>query len=173
MYDGPWFFAIAGASICAASFMVTLWLTEPQQVYEGPPVPQRIERLLKAQVFSRSQLDKEAQSTALFTSLGLRAVLDGAVRRPDGKAELYGWAANPGNDGSPIDLVVFIKGRGARIGKTQGPREDVARALNLPELAARNVLIKHSIECPLHEEFMLVAIDEKGGYFALAPRYCP
>jgi hypothetical protein len=173
MFDGPWFYAIAGASICATSFFVTLWLTEPEQKFSGPPVPARIERLLTSKVYNRNSLDKEAQGAALFPSLGLQAVLDRVSRRQDGRAELDGWAANPANDGTPIVLVAFINGKGVMIGNTLGAREDVTRALRLPEAAARHVVVHHALDCPAVQQFMLVAIDQKGGYFALDPRYCP
>jgi hypothetical protein len=173
MFDGPWAAGAAGVLSLLFGFFVTLWFTSPEQVFQGPPVPARIERLLESRIYDLRKLDDRAEAVALYPSSGLRGVVDAITRLQSGQAEIAGWAANPAESGVPVRLIAFVGGKGASLGETSGYREDVSRALSLPEKASQNVAIKVAFDCPPHQTFILVAIDESGGYFTFPSRYCP
>ena len=175
MLASRWFTIVAAAVLLVASFFITIRLTEPDttnpvnaEAKLGP-----IERLRRSQVYNNASLASAALAADLVPLEDVRGNIDAINRLPDGQVRIVGWAVNLSGDGTPLTLIAFTGGRGTLLGKTDGPREDVTKALGLSAKAAKNVQIAGLVQCERGEVVVVVAIDKDSVYAPIKFDACP
>jgi len=160
-----WFTIVAAAVSLVASFFIALRLipdTTNSVNAEAKLGP--IERLRQSQVYNNASLASAARAADLVPLEDVRGNIDAINRLPDGQVRIVGWAVNLSGDGTPLTLIAFTGGRGTLLGKTDGPREDVTKALGLSAKAAKNVQIAGLVQCERGEVIVVVAIDKDSVY---------
>jgi len=175
VFAGRWFTIVAAAASLAAGFFITLWLTEPDTTdpVNAAANLDPIERLTRSQVYDNASLVSAARAAKLVPVDTVRGHIDEISRLPDGQVRMAGWAANPFGDGTPLTVIAFAGGRGTLLGTTDGPREDVTKALGLSAAAAKNVKIAGLVQCERREAIVVVAIDKDGAYASIKFDNCP
>src|SRR5262245_52831819 len=170
-----WFTIVVAAASLVASFFITLWLTEPDATNPANAGARLdpIERLIRSQVYNNASLASAARAANLVPLEDLRGNIDEIRRLPDDQVRIVGWAVNLSGDGTPLTLIAFKGGRGTLLGKTDGPREDVTKALGLSARAARHVQIAVSVQCERGEVVVVVAIDKDNVYAPIKFDRCP
>ena len=170
-----WFTIVVAAASLVASFFITLWLTEPSTTNPVNAAANfdPIERLTRSQVYNDASLASAARAANLVPLQDLRGNIDEIRRLPDDHVRIGGWAVNLSGDGTPLTLIVFTGGRGTLLGKTDGPREDVTKALALSARTARHVQIAALVQCERGEVVVVVAIDKNGVYAPIKFDRCP
>jgi hypothetical protein len=170
-----WSTIVAAAASLVASFFITLWLTEPDTINSANAGAKLdpVERLRRSQVYNNASLASAARAANLVPLEDVRGNIDEIRRLPEGQVRIVGWAVNLSGDGSPLTLVAFTGGRGTLLGKTDGPREDVTKALGLSATAAKHVKIETLVQCERGEVVGVVAIDKDGAYAPIKFDRCP
>ena len=166
MLASRWFTMVAAAASLVGSFFITLWLTEPDTTNPANAGAKLdpIERLRRSQVYNDASLASAARAANLVPLEDVRGNIDEIGRLPDRQVRIAGWAVNLSGDGTPLTLIAFTGGRGTLLGKTDGPREDVTKALGLSARTARHVQIAGLVQCERGEVIVVVAIDKDSVY---------
>ena len=174
MLASRWFTIIAAAVSLVGSFLITLWLTEPDGINRATAEVQLdgVERLRRSFVYDNRTLGAAAQAAGLVPLDNVRGHIDEIQRLPDGQVRMTGWAADVHGDGSPLSVVAFGGGRGTLLGRTDGPRDDVAKDQKLSQAAARHVAIVGSLPCERGQTIVAVAINKDGAYAPLTFETC-
>jgi hypothetical protein len=153
------------------SFFVTLWLTEPE-VASTPDNRSDAERLAAYPISDLSGLTKSAQDAKFILSRRLLGWVD-AIRRIDERTVgISGWAADPGGDSTPLEVLIFVAGQLVATTHSAGERPDVTAALQLGFGAQKNVVLSANFTCRRGDQPVVVVIKEKQ-YMHLQSDPCP
>jgi len=169
MQARPWQIWIAGGLCFVVSFAVTLQLTKPVQ----PPSP-AVTALANAQVSDGRSLIAAVKAAGLRSSPNVKGAIDSIERRDNDRIMVKGWAAEIGNGGAPLDVLVFVDGANRFTTKTDGERADIVHAVGLLDAAsATNVAFEGSLACSRGQTLMVVAVTRGGDYGYFRPQVCP
>jgi hypothetical protein len=170
-----WFMIVAATVSLVGSFFITLWLTGPDKTNPANAGAKLdpIERLTRSQVYNNATLASAARAANLVPLEDVRGHIDEMSRLPDDHVPIMGWAVNLSGDGTPLTLIAFAGGRGTLLGKTDGPREDVTKALGLSATVARHVKIAALVQCERGEVVGVVVIGKDGVYAPIKFDRCP
>jgi hypothetical protein len=172
---------LAFVGLCAVallgSFFLTLWLTEPQQPisdkiggnrYVQPtttvPYPDStrrlyVEKLADQEVSSYADLPRAAQALGFDSSSRMKGIVDGIKRINDREVTAIGWLLDAEGDGTPLDMIVFVKGGGSAITRTGDSRPDVATALGLSSKVGKNGGYHVTFNCQSGEQAVVVGVN--------------
>ena len=169
-------YIVGGAAVLFGSFFITLWLTEPDTA--APPMPpdgrSRLERLTTQRISSYAQLTDDAANVGLKFSRRLQGNIDGINHVSDHEASIGGWLADPGGNGTPLHVVVFVRGAMVANVETKGERKDVTQAIHLGFGAEKNVAFFFKFNCTPGAQPVVAGVDDKGGqYMPLIIGRCP
>jgi hypothetical protein len=165
-------YVAGGAVVLFGSFFITLWLTEPD-------IPKIVdnrtdtERLAAQRVSSYPELDAAAASAGLRLSRQLRGNIDVINRINEHEVNIAGWLADPGGNGTPLHILVFIGGSMVATAQTKGERSDVTSAIGLGFGAEKNVAFALQFNCGPGVQPVVVGIGEKEQYIPLQSKKCP
>jgi hypothetical protein len=154
------------------SFFVTLWLTEPQ-VASTPDNRSNAQRLAAYPISDLSDLTKSAQDAKLILSRRLLGWVD-AIRRIDERTVgISGWAADPGGDSTPLEVLIFVAGQLVGTTHTSGERPDVTAARHLGFGAQKNVALSANFTCRGGDQPIVVVLGKEKQYAHLSLAPCP
>ena len=164
-------FSVGGLLVVSLSFVITLWLTEP----EVPPA-EKLKLLAASRIVDRSTLSAAAKTSGLLNSSYVKGKVDALTRLDAAHVSIAGWATETVRytfKGASVTVMVFSGGRNILSVQTHGERPDVTSALNLSDDAARNVAFVGRMECISGQELIVVAATLSGTYAAFDTAKCP
>jgi hypothetical protein len=180
---------LAFVGLCAValfgSFSLALWLIEPQQLisdkiggngdvqpsttvpYLGSTRRLYVEKLAHREVSSDADLPGAAQALGFASSSRMKGYVDGIKRINDREVTANGWLLEAGGDGTPLDLIVFVKGGGGAITRTGDSRPEVATVLGLSSRVGKNVGYHVTFNCQPGEQAVMVGVNAYKEYLPL------
>jgi hypothetical protein len=158
------FYFIGGAAVLLGSFVVTLWLTEPQ----SPSA-----RLKDQRISNYADILRATQEAGLHSSPEMQGNIDAISRINEREVKIEGWLADPGGNSTPSDLLVFVDGSMVVAGKTKGERSDVTNANLLSHGAEKNVSFSLTFSCQPGGKLIVLGVEARKGYFLLQDKDCP
>jgi hypothetical protein len=167
--------AAAAAGVLGASFVLTWWITAPDvfAACSAGGLRSDAQRMAACPVASYSDLAKLAQDMGLRHSLRLKGAIDAMDRIDERTVRMGGWLADVQGDGTPLDVLVFSRGKVVGWALTKGARDDVARAANLSGEAAQNVVVSLDFACERSDAPVVVGVGRGRDYLALPVQRCP
>jgi hypothetical protein len=157
------------------SFFITLWLTVP-----APNLPPpggsvfRPDALQDISATSNADLLKNLLGSGFRENSDIIGRIDQFKKQPDRSVRIDGWAVDQYGAGKPLTVSVFVDGETRLTVTTAGPREDVAKGLNLAENTTRNIGFSGTFICETTAHAMVLAINAADGrYGQLDQRRCP
>ena len=164
-----WPIWIAGGLCLVGSFVVTLQLSKPSR----PPSP-AAKALANSRVSDGRSLIAAIKAAGLRSSPNVKGAIDTIERRGSDRIVVKGWAAEVGNGGTPLDVLVFVDGANSLTTQTEGERADIVHAVGLLDAAsATNVAFAGSLACSRGQKLMVVAVTQGGDYGYFRPHVCP
>jgi hypothetical protein len=179
------------------SFSLTLWLTAPQQLISAPqqlisdktggndsvqptttvPYPGStrrlyVEKLGHQEVSSYADLQRAAQALGFASSNRMRGFVDGIERINNREVTANGWLLDAEGDGTPLDLIVFVKEGGSAITRTGDSRPEVATVLGLSSRVGENVGYHVTFNCQPGEQAVVVGVNAYKEYLPLVAPKC-
>jgi hypothetical protein len=175
MRSRPVILAAAAVAVLGVSFLLTLWVTRPDvfAACSAGQLRSDAERMAGCPVFSYPDLGSLAEDIGLHRSHRLKGTIDGLSRTGTRSVHMAGWLADPEGDGTPLEVLVFDRGKLVARGRTSGTRADVARAVNLSDEAARNVVLSFDFPCDPGDGPVVVGLGSEHEYLALPAGRCP
>jgi hypothetical protein len=163
-----WPTSLAGLLCCGLSFLVTLELIKPK------PPSIAAAALAHAFVSDGRSLIAAIRRAGLKGSQNVRGTIDAITAIGRDRVSITGWAGEVGNDGAPLDILVFVDGENKLTLQTDGRHPDVTGALGITDAAmAHNVSFEGSLACAHGHRLIVVAVAESGDYGYFSPRVCP
>jgi hypothetical protein len=164
------------AAILFGSFLLTLWLTEPESSGVGPQnMGNRSdsEWLTGRSISDSSDLVQAARENGLRVSREMKGNVDLINRITQSDVNMVGWLADAEGDATPAKVLVFV--RGAMVGSTvtKGERPDVTAALNLSFGSEKNTSFSVSFKCLSGEQPIVLGISAAKRYVELKSGACP
>jgi hypothetical protein len=157
----------------AGSFLLTLRLLNPG----APPTAQGDQsyaaRLASYTISDRADLIEAAVGIGLHGSARLRARVDEISRTNESEVSIAGWLADPGAEGEPLDVLVFVSGKKGEMTKTKGERPDVTKALRLGFGAEKNVAFRMNVRCHKGDQLLIAGIGTDKQYLHISSPLCP
>jgi len=158
------------AVVLLASFLATLWLTEPK----APEAPHlALDRLLSRKVSSYSELNDAAAAAGLHNAESMHGSVDSLKRTNDREVAVVGWLTDVEGDATPVDLLVFVGGTLAAKGQTKGERPDVTRSLGLAFGTEKNIIFQVTFACRAGDQPVVAGLGLAKRYFPIPVSKCP
>jgi hypothetical protein len=146
------------------SFLVTLWLTEPQ-VPKALDNRSDAERLAAYPISDLSGLTKSAQGAKLTLSRRLLGWVDAIYRTDDRTVGINGWAVDPEGGSTPLEVLIFVAGQLVATSPTSGERPDVT--------TQKNVGFSTNFTCRKGDQPIVVVLGKERQYMPLHSAPCP
>jgi hypothetical protein len=144
---------VAGLAVLAASFSIAL------QAIDGWPIFQQSD-------YEIAQKEADVRKSELIAGN-----VDNVERDAEGRLVFSGWAVDLEHPG-PLTISVLLGPTFERVATTNGPRDDVTKALRLPEEQAKNVAFSGStervVDCGPESRFTVVAINQRRQHAVIA-----
>ncbi len=164
-----WLIWIAGGLSLVLSFVITLQLTKPAD----PPSP-AVAALASSFVSNSRTMMAAVKAAGLKGSPNVKGAIDEIEKLGGDRVLVKGWAAEIGNGGAPLGVVVFVDGASRLTTQTRGARADVVHAVGISDAAtAVNVSFQGSLTCRRGQKLFVVAVTDGGAYGYFRPRVCP
>jgi hypothetical protein len=169
---------VLGIGVLVGSFLLTVWLTEPETPPANKAEPPLAAEILATYLISDERiLTAAAKAARLQPSDKLRGFIDEVARLDKAQVKIRGWAVDLARQGTPITVLVFSDGKNTLGTQTKGPRPDVAQALKLSEAVASNAAFEGQLSCNPGETLVVVAVTQDNLYAAInqaaLPLSCP
>jgi hypothetical protein len=164
-----WLIGIAGGLSLVLSFFITLELTKP-----SAPSSPAVAALASSFVSDGRTMMSAVKAAGLKGSQNVKGAIDEIEKLGGNRVWVKGWAAEIGNAGAPLGVVVFVDGASRLTTQTKGARLDVVQALGISDAAtAANVSFQGSLTCRRGQKLFVVAVTDGGAYGYFSPRACP
>jgi hypothetical protein len=156
------------------SIFITLWLTAPPNLPAPGGRVFRPDALQNISATSNADLLKKLLASGFQENPSITGRIDEFTKQPDRSVRIDGWAIDQYRAGKPLTVFVFVDGETRLTVVTAGPRQDVAKSLNLAENTTRNIGFSGTFICETTAQAMVLAINTAdGGYVQLDQRRCP
>jgi hypothetical protein len=174
-----------GCAVLLGSFFLTLWLMQSRPANSGaattlePKSPAAsnstsgADRIASHTVSNGRELAAAASASGLQVSPRLRGNVDALKRISGREVTVTGWLADMEGDGSPQNVVAFVRGKRVATVQTQGRRSDVTKTLGLPSGAAEHIAFEVTIGCQTADQVLFVGVGSARQYIDLGSRACP
>ena len=155
------------------SFFLTLWLTAAPSVQPEAPIF-RPEVLATLKSTSNADVLKQLSAAGFRENAEIIGHLDEFSNQPNRSVRIAGWAVDQSGSGSGVSVFVYVDGEPRLTIKTADAREDVAKALKLPEKLTRKIGFSGTFICETTAQTLVLAINVTSGqYLELDQRRCP
>jgi hypothetical protein len=154
--------------ILFASFALTLWLTTPER-----PAPPMIDVLHGRSISNNAELNDAAAAAGWHAAQDMRGKVERINRVNEREVVIGGWLADPAGDATPLDLLVFVAGKLAAKGQTNGERPEVTREMGLAFGSEKNVAFQITFACRTGDQLVVVGLGTAKQYLSLPLQKCP
>ena len=162
---------IAGALVLVLGFVVNLWLIEPDEL-QNP----KIKLLIASAISDEATFNTAARAAGFQHSPDVKGIIDSLKRIDANNVSSDGWAVETTTsvtNVTPVVVMAFSGGKNVFAVTTKGARPDVATALKLSDVAAKNVAFSGWLKCSSGQKLIFAGATTNGGYNIFGIFNCP
>ena len=164
-----WLLLVACGLSLVISFFTTLHLIEPHL-----PATAAVVALMQTQISGTHSLLTAIRAAGLAGSPNVKGTIDEVKRLDSNQVAITGWAAEIGNSGTPLTVLVFVDGKVALAMRTSGRHRDVVSVLGASDAPeAANVSFQGTAPCAHGQKLIVIAVTDGNSYGHFGARDCP
>jgi len=133
-----------------------------------------VSALMRAEVSNTRLLLAAIKAAGLKGTINVKGAIDGLKRLDASRVAISGWAAQIGNSGAALTVLMFVDGKAALATRTTGRHPDVISALGASDApGAENVSFAGTAPCARGQKLIVVAVTDDNTYGYFGTRHCP